>query len=60
MDLDIVAYLKTLIEEDADRKRDHLAWLQSPEAVDEQDREQQVAESERAVELAKKAQIARG
>jgi hypothetical protein len=44
-----------LIEEDADNNRDHLKWLGSPEASDEEDRDQQIAQSERQIELARMA-----
>ena len=56
MDSEIVDYLKILIAEDADKNRDHIAWLGSPEAVDEEDRELQISQCERAVELAEQAQ----
>lgn len=51
---DIRDYLALLIDEDLDRNRDHLDWLQ--ENPNEPDREQQRAECERAVEMALKAQ----
>ena len=47
-------YLRRLIEEDLDRSRDHLKWLE--ENPEEPDRDLQRAESERAVKLAGKAQ----
>jgi hypothetical protein len=47
-------YLARIIDEDLDRNRDHLDWLQ--EHPDEPDRDQQHAECERAVEMARKAQ----
>lgn len=50
---DVRDYIATLIEEDLDRNRDHLKWLDAN--PDEPDREQQRAECERAVELAAQA-----
>ena len=47
-------YLRRLIEEDLDRNRDHLKWLEANPG--EPDRDLQRAESERAIELADKAQ----
>jgi hypothetical protein len=44
------------VEEDEARNRDHLRWLD--EHLSEPDREQQIAESERAIELARKATAA--
>ena len=52
MDPEIKSYLAALIDEDAEHNRDHLIWLASPEAADEEDRERQIAECQRAVELA--------
>jgi len=50
---EIRRYLAVIIEEDADKNRDHLKWLeQNPQ---EPDREQQRAQCERAVELASNA-----
>jgi hypothetical protein len=51
---EIRQYLGRLIEEDLDRNRDHLKWLE--ENPEEADRDLQSAESERAIELAGKAQ----
>jgi hypothetical protein len=51
---EIRRYIATVIEEDADKNRDHLKWLE--ENPEEPDREQQRAECERAVELARAAQ----
>lgn len=51
---EIRQYLGRLIEEDLDRNRDHLKWLE--ENPEEADRDLQRAESERAIELAGKAQ----
>jgi hypothetical protein len=51
---EIGQYLGRLIEEDLDRNRDHLKWLE--ENPEEADRDLQRAESERAIELAGKAQ----
>jgi len=51
---EIRQYLGRLIEEDLDRNRDHLKWLE--ENPEEPDRDLQRAESERAIELAGKAQ----
>lgn len=50
---EIRQYLGRLIEEDLDRNRDHLKWLE--ENPEEADRDLQRAESERAIELAGKA-----
>jgi len=55
MDDEIKGYLLILIAEDADRNADHLNWLRSPEAADEEDRDQQTAECEHAIEMATKA-----
>ncbi len=46
-------YLRAVVEEDEERKRDHLCWLD--ENPNEPDRDQQRAETNRAVELARKA-----
>jgi len=51
---EIGQYLGRLIEEDFDRNCDHLNWLD--ENPEEPDRDLQRAESERAIELAGKAQ----
>ena len=48
-------YLSNLIEEDAEKNRSHIAWLRSAEAEKEEDREQQLAACELAIELAGKA-----
>jgi hypothetical protein len=53
---EIREYLGRIIADDADRNRDHIIWLGSPEAANEEDRDQQRAETERAIELASKAQ----
>lgn len=50
---EIRRYLAVLIEEDLDKNRDHLKWLAGN--PDEPDREQQRAESDRAIELGRKA-----
>ena len=60
MDPEIISYLKILVDEDASRNADHLAWLKSNEAADEEDRELQTAESERAISMAAKAAAALG
>jgi hypothetical protein len=60
MDPEIKGWLFGLIDEAADRSRDHLKWLASPEAVDEEDRDQQVAAETCAIEMAAKAVAALG
>lgn len=51
---EIRQYVGLLITEDLDRNRDHIQWLEDHPG--EPDREQQRAESERAIELARQAQ----
>lgn len=48
---DQVEFLRLVLEETRDQAQDHLIWLRSPEAETEEDKDRQVAESERSVEL---------
>jgi hypothetical protein len=50
---EVAAYLADIIEEDLDRRAEHLIWLASH--PDEHGRDRQRAETERAIELAKLA-----
>jgi hypothetical protein len=53
MPTDVIEYLAELVQEDRDRKLGHLRWLDAN--LGEEDRDQQRAETERAIELATKA-----
>jgi hypothetical protein len=53
---EIKTYLAMIIEEDLDKNRDHLVWLDTEDGQQEDNRARQIAETERAIELAKKAQ----
>jgi hypothetical protein len=46
-----VEFLRCVLEEDLDRNRDHLDWLRSEEACEEEDKPQQQAECEHSIEL---------
>ena len=51
---ELLGYFAVLVDEDLDKNRDHLQWLKDHPA--EPDRDLQIAECERAVELAVIAQ----
>jgi hypothetical protein len=47
-----IEYLIGAVSEDRERNREHLEWLQSPEAAGEEDKELQRRECERGLEQA--------